>query len=256
MQVVENDRHRLLRACGAQECGERLEQPEPGVGGIGHRRRKIGHDLAKFGQNRREIGPTPSDPRPHDVRIELAESRAQRLHPGPVGRGAARLPAAAHQDAGAPPSGVRRHLLGQAALADSRLAGEQEEAGAPGVRRLDPRQQRGELLLAPDEGPVGGLGRGLDVGDEVEGRVLLEDRLLELAQIAPRLQPELLDERDARLAVGVQRLGLTARAIEGEHELAAQRLAQAMLADERLELAHHLGVASRRQVAFDALLQA
>ena len=64
-----------------------------------------------------------------------------------------------------------------------------------------------------------------------------EDRLLELAQLAAGLDPELLDERPPRLLVGLERLGLAARAVEREHQLAAQALAQRVLVDQRLELA-------------------
>ena len=48
-----------------------------------------------------------------------------------------------------------------------------------------------------------------------------------------------------RGAVGVQRLGLPARAVQGEHQLAAQPLPQRGARHERLELADELGVAAR-----------
>ena len=58
-----------------------------------------------------------------------------------------------------------------------------------------------------------------------ERPVLLEDRPLEAAQLLARLQPELVDEQAAPLLVGGERVGLAARAVEGEHQLAAQALA-------------------------------
>ena len=53
------------------------------------------------------------------------------------------------------------------------------------------------------------------------------------------------------LAVGLERLGLAPGAVEREHLLAAQPLAQRMLADERLELAGDLGVAAAGEVRVD-----
>ena len=69
------------------------------------------------------------------------------------------------------------------------------------------------------------------------------------------LDPELLDQRPARVAVDVERLGLATRAVEREHELAAQALAQRVLGDQRLELADELGVAAERELGVDALLE-
>ena len=71
----------------------------------------------------------------------------------------------------------------------------------------------------------------------IERRILAQDRLLELAQRGARLEAELVHERPARVLVGGERVGLAARAVEREHELTAQSLAERMLADERLELA-------------------
>ena len=78
---------------------------------------------------------------------------------------------------------------------------------------------------------------------------------LEPLQALARLQPELLGERQAALLVDVQRLGLAVRAVEREHELAAQPLAQRMPRDERLELADELGVAAEREIGLDPLFE-
>ena len=69
-----------------------------------------------------------------------------------------------------------------------------------------------------------------------ERRVLAQDRALQLAQPRARLEPELLHEPGARVAIDRQRLLLAPRAVEREHQLAAQLLAQRMLARERVEL--------------------
>ena len=58
-----------------------------------------------------------------------------------------------------------------------------------------------------------------------------------------RLDAQLLDQHPARVLEGLQRIGLPlAAAIEGQHQLPAQAFAEGMLADQRLQLAQHLGV--------------
>ena len=59
-----------------------------------------------------------------------------------------------------------------------------------------------------------------------------------------------------RVAVGGERVGLAAGAVEREHQLPAQPLAQRVVLDERLELAHELGVEAAGEVRLDALAQA
>ena len=89
---------------------------------------------------------------------------------------------------------------------------------------------------------------------EVERRVLGQDLPLELPQRRARLDPELV-ERRSRVAVGLERLRLPARAVEREHQLPAQPLAVRVLRDQRLQLADQLRVAAEREVGLDPLLQ-
>ena len=79
---------------------------------------------------------------------------------------------------------------------------------------------------------------------------------MQLAELAAGLDPELIDERAPRALIGVERLGLAAAPVEGEHQLAAQPLAQRVLGDERLELAGQLGVPAGGEILLDALLDA
>ena len=69
------------------------------------------------------------------------------------------------------------------------------------------------------------------------------------------LDPELLDEDLARVAVGLQRVGLAAAAIQREHQLRVQALAPRVHARELLKLRDQLGVAPVGQVGLDAQLQ-
>ena len=82
-----------------------------------------------------------------------------------------------------------------------------------------------------------------------------EDRLVEVVQLGARLDPELLDEHLAGVAVGLQRVGLAAAAIQREHQLRVQPLAPRMLARELLELGDQLGVAPGGEVGLHAHLQ-
>ena len=54
----------------------------------------------------------------------------------------------------------------------------------------------------------------------------------------------------------LERVGVAPRAVEREHELGAQALAQRLLPGQRLELAHELGMAAEREVGVDPSLQA
>jgi len=72
---------------------------------------------------------------------------------------------------------------------------------------------------------------------------------------APGLDAHLLDEQPPRVAERRERLGLTPAAVEGEHPLAAQVLAQRVAGDERLELGHEVGVTAEREIGVDAPLE-
>ena len=72
---------------------------------------------------------------------------------------------------------------------------------------------------------------------------------------APGSIPSSSDQPSARVAVGAQRLGLPARPVEREHELAAQPLAERMLGRECLELRRRAPVPAECQVGVHALLE-
>jgi hypothetical protein len=89
----------------------------------------------------------------------------------------------------------------------------------------------------------------------VERRILIEDRALQALELGPRDDPEFLGQRAMGVLVGLECLGLAARPVEGEHELAAQPLPPRVLAHERLQLADDGGGASEREVRLDPLLE-
>jgi hypothetical protein len=73
-------------------------------------------------------------------------------------------------------------------------------------------------------------------GWSVEARVLGQDHPFELLEAAARVEAELGVECAPRRAIRLERVRLAARAVEGEHQLLAQSLAQRVGTDERLQL--------------------
>src|SRR5207302_6003852 len=92
-------------------------------------------------------------------------------------------------------------------------------------------------------------------GRKVEARLVAQDRLLEILQDPGRLEPELVDERAPPVLVDRQRLGLSAGAIEREHERRTRPLAEWMLANERLEFPDQTSVPAKREFGLDPLLE-
>ena len=146
-------------------------------------------------------------------------------------------------------------LLRQPALAHSGLAPQQEQPAAPREDIVETAGQLRQLPLSADE--AGALRRrGRDAGRRcgVERGILLEDALVELAQPASRFDPELLDEHPAGVRVDLERLGLAAGAVEGQHELAAGALSQRLGRDQPLQPPDHLLVVAEREVGLDPVL--
>jgi hypothetical protein len=90
---------------------------------------------------------------------------------------------------------------------------------------------------------------------KLQTRVVAQDGREQLLKGTTRLDAELLDQDTARLVVGVQRLSLPRRAIEGEHELPAQALPERMLRDERLQLTDQVGVSTELEVRGNSFLE-
>ena len=151
---------------------------------------------------------------------------------------------------------VPRQLLRQAALADPGLA---RQAGtAARGRRMRPRRRpaappapvraRRTRPPAAPRRPRAGRAR-------LERGVLVENRLVQLTQPRARLDAELVDQRAARRAVGLERVRLAPGPVQGHQQLPAQALAQRLLVDERLELGDELRTAAEREVGVDAVLE-
>ena len=72
---------------------------------------------------------------------------------------------------------------------------------------------------------------------------------MERAQLRPGLDADLLDEHAARVAVGLERLGLAPAAVEREHQLAGEPLARRVLGDEPPQLARPARRGGRRRAS-------
>jgi hypothetical protein len=120
-------------------------------------------------------------------------------------------------------------------------------------QRLSDRQQLIELDL------VGGKSEHCAVrfatSTRSSERILGQDRALELTQPRCGLDPELLHERFPRAPIHVERLRLSARSIEGQHQLRAKGLTRRLLASKLLELADELPIAAEREIRLDSMLE-
>src|SRR5581483_5154721 len=110
---------------------ERLEQEaELLAGGTRSlaRRQQLGEDAAEL----RDRGMAQSP-----VARQIAETRAERIGPGPERQDLLRLMAGAEGDAQTPPRRLLAELLQQPCLADSGLAGDQDDAAAEVEHRVE-----------------------------------------------------------------------------------------------------------------------
>ena len=77
---------------------------------------------------------------------------------------------------------------------------------------------------------------------------------MEVAELLAGLDTELLHQRRPSRLVGLECLGLAPGAVQGEHQLSAQALAERMLLDHPLDLADQLGVAAEGEIGGEAIL--
>ena len=89
----------------------------------------------------------------------------------------------------------------------------------------------------------------------VELRILVEDRALKAFERLARLEAELLGQLPPGILVGAQGFRLPAASIEGEHQLAAQPLAERMRDDERFQLRDDGAVPAECELGVEPLLE-
>ncbi len=86
-------------------------------------------------------------------------------------------------------------------------------------------------------------------------RVLVEDSTFELAESGTGLDAEFLDEGLAGIREGAQRLGLSSRTVERQHQLLVQLLPEGMLADQGQKIRDQPMVSSERKTEAVAHLE-
>ena len=197
MQVVEDEDQRTVSAACARNDADGVEEAEPGSFGLGRRGlAQLGQGVAQAGMIWASSAASATELGSQGLGVGAGHVRAQRLDPRPVRRRAAGLPAPARED-GAP--GPRRAALSSSARRLLPMPGSpasKQQAAAPGERRLERGVQIRELLARARRRRGPGPRRpGAARAERIERRVLVEDRLLELAQ-----RPARLDARAPRRA--------------------------------------------------------
>lgn len=90
---------------------------------------------------------------------------------------------------------------------------------------------------------------------EVELGILTQHAALQLLELGGRLDPELVVEETAEVLVARERLCVPSGAVESDHLLATETLAQGVTRDEGLEVADRVDLATEGQVCLDPALE-
>ena len=98
------------------------------------------------------------------------------------------------------------------------------------------RRRRREIAAAPAVDRDGG-----------DRRVVREDRLLQPPQLGPRLEPQLVGEHAPRLLERLERVRLAAAAVERQHQLPPQPLAEGVVRERRAERRRELAMLAERE---------
>jgi hypothetical protein len=252
LEVVEHEQQRALGRRGDEPLGDGVEQAVA----LGLRVRADGWRQA--GQAGRDLRHEPD---------ELARAGAQPAGPAPqrlderLVRHDQVLVAAPDQHGTAVGVHGPGELGGQAGLADARLPRDEGQPRTVRARGAPQRVELGQLVGAPDEHPAH-LGEqrrqrrhtGVPIG-RVEGRVLAQDRDVQLGQRGAGRDAQLGVEPGAQLTVDLQRLGLPSAAVERQHALAPHPLAGGVRGGEAVQFADEVGVAAHDEVGVDPVLQ-
>ena len=82
-----------------------------------------------------------------------------------------------------------------------------------------------------------------------------EDRLLEPPQLRAGLERQLLREHTPRLVEGLEGVGLAAAAVEREHQLSPEPLAEGVLVERRANRGDDLAMLSQRERRLELLFE-
>ena len=221
--------------------------------------------LARVGRRRDDLPRLQADPhleRHAEGRGEALVERGEPcVHVERGTRGAKRVVLVRDRDAEGGHDGVARVLLdGSSVPRDRRghgleVALEDASEGL-GIERLRERHRLDDVAEQDrDEAPE--LHRRPCERHLLEQQrlVLAQDGRLQLLELGPRVEAQLVEQRLAGGAIRGERVGLAAGSVEGEHQLSARPLAERVRLDDRLELGDELRVAAEREVGLDPLLE-
>ena len=143
----------------------------------------------------------------------------------------------------------------QSCLADTSRSGDGDD-GTP----IELLAQGGDVAGAADE--LRGLTTRQRYGRDphrlldvvVQRRIVGEDPSLQVLGRRREAQAQLVPEHRAEVGAPAQRLGLSAGAVEGQHQLPPELLAERMGGDERFELGDHPGVLAAVHPGVDEVL--
>ena len=256
--------------------GDRQRLHAVGVLGGQPQRRAAGREhgqVRRRGEQLRDlrgVGEEALEAVEHEQRARAAAWRARAARRARPGSSATTPSAAAAAGTSAPASSTSRSTYAGAAgeAPGERPPGLQRQprladaAGADQCQQADfgPDEQRadlGQLALAADRrvrrrrqrrGEHVRLVLGVELG------IVGEDHRLEPAQLRAGLEPELVDQEPAALAHHLERVRLASGAVERQHQLPAQPLAQRVLGHERAQLADQVDRLAAGELGREPLL--
>ena len=178
----------------------------------------------------------PGNGRDHEVRI----AQRSELHDGGPVRERAR--------------GLPRRFEREPCLAASACSGEDDQSG---LAAIEQRLQLGELTRASDK-RVRGNGKRFHrrwLSDQLECGVLLKNPPLQISKGRTWLDPQLVVEPGTQYGVVIERIGLTAAPIEGEHHQLVDALPVWILCSQSECLSHSLRLLSESEPRGNPLLE-
>jgi hypothetical protein len=234
----------------------RAERGEgPGIPACGHHERGRYVELVgKPGEHGGHLGPGP-------VRVVQHDEGGARRRPGRGDGGqrrARRAQARRVRHEGVLTVRLSGELRGQPGLAHAWGPRQRHQGAGTPMGALPARAEPREVFRAAGERrSAGGVELAWEPGvrGDVEHGVLAEDRLVQAAELGSWLDPDLLHERVTGVAIRLQRGGLPATAVQREHPLPVEPLAQRVDLDQRVQARCDLGMPSRGQVGLDGQLR-
>ena len=184
-----------------------------------------------------------------------APQRPQRLDEREVGeRRADEVDAPSREHGRASPARPFRQLAGQPRLADAGRAGDERGRAMPRRRCVERLLEPRQLPRTADEPVPHGrhrhrrrlrVRRRRRGRDLVEGRILVEDAVLQLSEARRRIDSQLVAELGSQLLEDRERLGVPSLPVQRQHQLAAEALAERVARDEALQLLRDVAMRGR-----------